>query len=309
MTSRHCATLTGILTTALLSIPTASQAIVFGSDVHVGDNVINNSDRNLSNLETLLRQVPDDDTLILAGDQVRHSDDASYKQDDYRQLEETVARGTSDWNMGEGIVTLYSKGNHDVGYNDPNGYSPTFNFDKESSSLPGAKLFAISPDDYNKPEEFLADLTAWLQAQHDNGGHGTTSIIVSHFPLHAVRQGVDETATAEIFDLINYWTNPAEVPDPLHLIFVWGHTHSGSYDNGISMIAKPGETMLPPDATKSNVQHANVTKTLNFLYLNAGYVGTDDGGHLTQLSIFGDYFYYVSRIGRDGEEESALIPR
>ena len=89
----------------------------------------------------------------------------------------------------------------------------------------------------------------------------------------------------------------------LNIIFLFGHNHSGGYDNyigGGSVYLKKGDTMLVPSYIDYTTPEA---VTLNFTYMTAGYIGyygTTDGGADGTLTMS------VFRIQKDG---SVIIGR
>ena len=107
-------------------------------------------------------------------------------------------------------------------------------------------------------------------------------IIMSHVPMH---WSVRSTSTAWYYD--NIYANILfeainEAAEELDILFLFGHNHSvtaagtsaGGYDveigGALSYVAK-GESMKVPNGTDGTSNYT--TETLNFTYMNAGYVG------------------------------------
>lgn len=89
----------------------------------------------------------------------------------------------------------------------------------------------------------------------------------------------------------------------LNIIFLFGHNHSGGYDNyigGGSVYLKKGDSMLVPDYVDYTVP-AEVT--LNFTYMTAGYIGYYG---TTVNGADGTLTMTVFRIQKDG---SVIIGR
>ncbi|MCR5150071.1 MAG: metallophosphoesterase [Clostridiales bacterium] len=95
--------------------------------------------------------------------------------------------------------------------------------------------------------------------------------VLTHVPLHyTVRaDGKDNLYASYIFDVLN------EKANQLDIVFLFGHNHSSEVDNyigGSVNFFKPGDKINIPDPeNKSTVTFSE--KTLNFTYLNYGYVG------------------------------------
>lgn len=96
-------------------------------------------------------------------------------------------------------------------------------------------------------------------------------IVMTHLPLHhSTRTLYGENMFASyIFDALN------EAGKTLDLIFLFGHQHSGDYDDyigGSVNFMSPGETLRVPKAGKMG-KNAYREETLTFTYANYGYMG------------------------------------
>ena len=195
---------------------------------------------------------------------------------------------------------FYSQGNHDPettvgltthGNNDP--YGAPYG------------LYVINEDSYTDlgvgGEAVAKELETYLDAKL-NGNWGNKPIFVlCHVPLNfsmRTHKGQNARTAMPIVNVLN-----EAGAQGLNIIFLFGHNHSGGYDNyigGGSVYLKKGDTMLVPNYD-NYLLPAEVT--LNFTYMTAGYIGyygsTYGGadGALT-MSVF--------RIQRDG---SVIIGR
>ena len=102
--------------------------------------------------------------------------------------------------------------------------------------------------------------------------------IMVHLPLHFTGRtsslyGVgDNLYSSYLFEVIN------EAAEALDIVYLFGHNHSNGWDNymgGSRIFKQPGDTILIPDLSKKNGAVTDYYKeeTLNFTYLNAGYIG------------------------------------
>ena len=104
-------------------------------------------------------------------------------------------------------------------------------------------------------------------------------IIMTHVPMHwserstAANWYYDNIYANILFDVVN------EAGKELDILFMFGHNHSstasgGDYDyeigGALAYVAK-GESMKVPNGTDGTSNYT--TETLNFTYMNAGYVG------------------------------------
>ena len=195
---------------------------------------------------------------------------------------------------------FYSQGNHDP--ETTIGLTPHGNNDPFGAPY---GLFLINEDNYADTgaggENVAAELTAYFN-EKINGGWGNKPIfILCHVPLNfsmRTHKGENARTAMPIVEACN-----AAGEAGLNIIFLFGHNHSGGYDNyigGGSVYLKKGDTMLVPDYTNYLVP-AEVT--LHFTYMTAGYIGyygTTDGGADGALTMT------VFRIQKDG---SVIIGR
>ena len=170
-------------------------------------------------------------------------------------------------NFGSNVDKVFVQGNHDgkisgiasTGANDADDYG----------------VYVLNEDDYtayngslSNSRTLAAGLTAYFNAKIE-AGYNKPVFVVSHVPLHAgPRVAHDGTAryAEPIFDAIN------AAAEELNIIFLFGHNHSKDHDaflGGSAIYLEKGDTLYVANGSTTTF----VEKTLNFTYMNAGYVG------------------------------------
>ena len=102
--------------------------------------------------------------------------------------------------------------------------------------------------------------------------------IMAHIPMHfsgrtsSLYGNGDNVYASYLFDVIN------SAAESLNIVYVYGHNHSNGWDSyigGSSVFKQAGDTILIPDASQKNgsVTDKYTEETLNFCYMNAGYIG------------------------------------
>ena len=195
---------------------------------------------------------------------------------------------------------FYSQGNHDP--------EATVGLSQHGNNDPfGAPygLFLVNEDNYADTgaggENVAKELTAYFNEKLANGWGNKPIFILCHVPLNFSMRSVSGQNARTAMPIVEACNAAGEAG--LNIIFLFGHNHSGGYDNyigGGSVYLKKGDTMLVPDYTDYTVP-AKVT--LNFTYMTAGYIGyygVTDGG------ADGDLTMSVFRIQKDG---SVIIGR
>lgn len=166
---------------------------------------------------------------------------------------------------------VFVEGNHDVagaaglatsGANDP------------ASGNYG--VFVINEDDYmwrnsdlTTIQNTAASLKTYLDAKR-TAGFTAPIFVVSHLPLHysmRTNNDGDGMYANYIFDVLNEAGNAG-----LNIIFMFGHNHSHGWDDYLG-----GAAIFLTKGDKINIAQGSKTEfnveTLNFTYMNAGYVG------------------------------------
>ncbi len=195
---------------------------------------------------------------------------------------------------------FYSQGNHDP--------EATVGLTQHGNNDPfGAPygLFLINEDNYADTgaggENVAKELTNYFDAKI-NGGWGNKPIfVVCHVPLNFSMRTVSGQNARTAMPIVEALNEAGAAG--LNIIFLFGHNHSGGYDNyigGGSVYLKKGDTMLVPSYIDYTTPEA---VTLNFTYMTAGYIGyygSTTGGADGALTMT------VFRIQKDG---SVIIGR
>ena len=114
-------------------------------------------------------------------------------------------------------------------------------------------VYAINYEDFGSAS---SGLQTYL-----NGKSGYTKpiFVMSHQPLHKTSRG-DNNKAVNLFNVLNSY-------EDLNIIFLFGHNHSSDYDDylgGGAIYLKKGDSIKVAGGS---------TSTLNFTYMNCGYVG------------------------------------
>ena len=143
-------------------------------------------------------------------------------------------------------------------------------------------LYAINENDFpwnqrlrsdKKVKALADDIAACLDEMIENGDKRPV-IVMTHVPLHHTDRGSygDNMYASYIFNVLN------EKGKKLDIIFIFGHNHSGDYDDyigGSVNFMKPGDTIRVPLPDKKG-EECYTEETLSFTYTNCGYMGYSD---------------------------------
>ena len=99
-------------------------------------------------------------------------------------------------------------------------------------------------------------------------------IVMTHLPLHHTDRALyaDNLYASYLFNVIN------AAGRTLDIVFLFGHQHSGDYDDyigGSVNFMAPGDTIRVPKADARG-ENAYTNETLTFTYTNCGYIGYSD---------------------------------
>lgn len=201
---------------------------------------------------------------------------------------------------------VFVQGNHDSGIG-TNGISKSGNNDPASGKY---GVFVINEDDYmwnnsnrerikQTAQNLIDYLNKKLKAKYDK-----PVFVVSHLPLnYSMRTANDGDAMYAnyIFDALNEAGGKG-----LNIVYLFGHDHSNGWDDylgGAAIYLEKGDKILIARNSKTVFDE----KTLEFTYMNAGYVGyyglVNDGadGTLTMTSFeFDENELTVSRYDTNG---------
>lgn len=206
------------------------------------------------------------DGFLFGGDYNTEYDD---KTEEIQFLKDTVK---GEYPGLEDDKMVFVQGNHDPA--ESKGLSKSGENDTDDYGV-----YVIHEDDYmwyNNNETTVKNTAAALEAYlkskaEENYSHPI--FVFSHLALNYSKRTYndgDGMYAKYIFDVLNKYGG-----EGLNIIFLFGHDHNNKYDDYIGgsaiylakgdtiYISKPGQRTAVPDAY-----------TLNFTYLNAGYVGT-----------------------------------
>ena len=136
-------------------------------------------------------------------------------------------------------------------------------------------VFVINEDDFtwngqieSSVKQTAQNLINYLNIKL-NAGYDKPIFVVSHLPIHynyRTRNNGDGIYGNYIFNALNEAAEKG-----LNIIFMFGHNHSSGWDDflgGSSVFLKKGDTLNIPQGSK----YSFTKETLNFTYMNAGYV-------------------------------------
>jgi len=183
---------------------------------------------------------------------------------------------------------IYVQGNHDAALGTP-GLSASGNNDPANGDY---GVFVINEDDYGctndlgkvmrTADNLASYLNEKLEAEYDK-----PIFVLSHVPLYYSTRTLND-ANAKFANYIFHVLNQAG-EQGLEIIFLAGHDHSRAYESYLG-----GSSVYLAKGDKINIAQSSVVnfveETLNFTYMNAGYVGYYNVGNgadnaLTMLVI------------------------
>ncbi len=164
---------------------------------------------------------------------------------------------------------FYAQGNHDP--DATIGLTPYGNQDPFNAPY---GLYIINEDHYTDlgdgGENVAKELESYF-AEKIRSDWNKPIFVVSHVPLNFSMRTVTGQNARTAMPIVEALNEAGAAG--LNIIFLFGHNHSGGYDNyigGGSVYLKKGDSMLVPDYIDYTVP-AEVT--LNFTYMTAGYIG------------------------------------
>ena len=203
---------------------------------------------------------------------------------------------------------IYTEGNHD----DPNlpGLSPTGNNDPVGGKY---GVFVINEEDYDQFGDGGEATAAMMQAYFDEKLADPTwgnkpIFVLCHVPLHYSMRTETSNSGKTARPMVDVLNEAGA--NGLNILFLFGHNHSGGYDDFLgagSVYLKKGDSMIVPQYG-ADFKYNWDTVTLNFTYLNVGYVGYNaDNGYgadvaltVTTFRIQADGSVIVSRWDQNG---------
>ena len=152
-------------------------------------------------------------------------------------------------------------------------------------------IFNITEDSYNAygagGQQVAADLQAYFAEKLANGWGNKPIFVLSHLPLHYNYRTMKDKGGASAMYIINALNAANDAG--LNIIFLFGHNHSGGYDDylgGAAIYVPKGDSIIVADP--ANYANAPIETELKFTYMNFGYVssyGTNGTGVDTALTM------------------------
>lgn len=240
------------------------------------------------------------DGFLFCGDYAHHT---------YGVVEETVEGIKAIKESVSSVVTenmVFIQGNHDASL-DTEGLSPSGENDPEHGNY---GVFVLHNNDYmwHNDNEAVIKRSAQRLTEYLNEklvlSYDKPIFVLSHLPLHysmRTKFDGDKMYANYIFDVLN-----EAGAKGLNIIFLFGHDHSNGWDDylgGSCIYLAKGEEILIAQASQTEFK----AETLNFTYLNPGYVGyytnhngADDTLSMTAFTIT-DSEVTVTRYSDEGE--------
>ena len=181
---------------------------------------------------------------------------------------------------------IYTEGNHDAP--DLPGLSPSGNNDPEGGKY---GVFVINEEDYDQfgegGEASAAAMQAYFNEKLNDASWGNKPIFVlCHVPLHYSMRTETSNSGKTARPMVDVLNEAGA--NGLNILFLFGHNHSGGYDDFLgagSVYLKKGDQMIVPEYG-ANYKYNWDTVTLNFTYLNVGYVGYNaDNGYGADVAL------------------------
>lgn len=187
------------------------------------------------------------------------------------------------------VQGLAKEGNHDPAYGD---YG----------------VYVIEEDNYAEWGSYNAASVEALKKYLDEkveSGWNKPIFILNHIPLHWSNRTLKDGSGTNGYKFFNV-INEAGAKG-LNIFYLFGHNHSSGYDDfigGSCIFLKKGDPIEVCQGSKYNGK----TETLNFTYMNAGYVGyystgidTAEGTLTASVFRIRNNEVYVSRYSADGQ--------
>lgn len=257
--------------------------VIAGSDYQKhGNTVPKNNTQNI--LEAIQEDYATADGFLFGGDYSQTINDSRATTSGINELK-SVVQGV----YGDGMNEVYVQGNHDAAVS---GLTATDAHDTDDYGV-----FSINEDDFPSGGQVNSDMLTKLENYLNtkaNEKYSKPIFVVTHLPLHKTSRYDSVGTGAAIFNVLNEAGGKG-----LNIIFLFGHNHSQGYDaylgNGSIYLPKGSEILVDDGSTS----------TLNFTYMNYGYVGYVTGSACTHLTMttfeITDSEVIVKRYDADGE--------
>lgn len=243
--------------------------VIAGSDFQDEDGDTAVAARVAEILEQIKSDYNTADGFIFAGD---YSYKSTESDSDSRSGLATLQKAVTA-EYGTQLDSIYVQGNHDVdklvsdgtlsasGANDTKDYGVFVIHEQD---------YMYKNDDKERIQQTADNLKTYLEEKVDKE-YAKPIFVVSHLPLHYSMRTQTESHDGMhanlIFDVLNQGGK-----DGLNIIFLFGHNHSHGWDDpygGASIFLTKGDPINIAQGSTSVYEE----ETLNFTYMNAGYVG------------------------------------
>ena len=244
--------------------------LLAGSDFQIGNNDTSHVENLLDILS--LHGLTQADGAFMVGDYTPNSRESNTSSAGIAALKEVFLPV-----VGENI--LFTQGNHD--HVDTVGLAKDGNNDPASGKY---GVFVINenqrmefnyPYTYETTKQAADDLKAYLDDKAAKG-FKKPIFVLNHIPLHWGNRTIEQGVGAHAELLVKVLNEAGE--KGLNIIYLYGHNHGSGYDDFLGNAAvylKKGDKMevcVSDPATAQKKEHT--TYTLNFTYMNAGYIGS-----------------------------------
>lgn len=207
------------------------------------------------------------DGFICAGDYVSPGMSTTVAE---TQEHITALKNAVEEMYGDKLNEVYVQGNHDQNPQGTGGLTGP-----GAHEYNGYIVYVIDEDDYmwygkdeNRVKQTAKNLESYLDGRV-NALDSRPIFVVAHLPLHYSMRTYndgDGQYAGYIFDVLN-----SAAADGLNIFYLFGHDHSNGWDDylgGSSVYLGVGKSI-----NIATSQKTWESKTLNFTYMNAGYVG------------------------------------
>ena len=214
-------------------------------------------------------------------------------------------KGAVEKNYGTDVDMTFCQGNHDSVTPGTSGFALTGNNDTDNYGV-----FVLNEDDYmwhNDNETRVKETAAALKTYLDGKRRAKYTkpiFVISHLALNYSMRTYNDGDGKYAHYLFNVLNEAGA--NGLNIIFMFGHNHSNGWDDYLGSAAiylEKGENILISQGNQKTYK----TETLNFTYMNAGYIGyytaVNDGVDSTlTMSVFEitDDKVIVSRYDENG---------
>lgn len=238
---------------------TVIDAAIFCSDVH----------DNTSKVTSVFSQIKSSgltySTATFCGDTFSDSKGSSSTVD-----------AAAESGLGAAIESYFVWGDHDDGSDIVDDTGLVYGTEEGQNYYIYVLSMADMDNDYSA-EEAAAEMAAFTSAV-ESMDKTKPLFIASHQPLHARRS--DNIYAAAWTDVIN------AAAEQMDVVFFWGHNHTGDgdVDRSVYNVAKGSTLNVETEAGAENAgktgtssSNTGTDKTINFTYMNAGYIGKSAG--------------------------------